>query len=186
MLLFEKEDGRYVYIHIPKTGGKYVRRSILDNKENTIIQSYWGIHNGIDLAHIPYMKVGQYIDNIQGIRFFAHSRNPYDRIISAYFYRHPKCTLLNFKNFVKYDLKKVVFSMEFTKEMIHYYPQYLFICDDSMNIPTNIEIDELDTCRKYDLCNYFDDECLESINSIYKRDFEVFGYPMIHSIDDII
>jgi len=185
MLVFARENCRYVYIHIPKNGGKYTRKCILDNPENTIIHSYWGVKAGVDLAHIPYMKIGQYIDDIHKIRFFAHSRNPYDRIISAYFYRNRNCTLLNFKNFVKYDLHKTVFSMEFPNTLVHYYPQYLFICDESMNIYPGIEITELDTCQKYDLRVYFDDECLASINSIYKRDFELFGYPMIHNMVDI-
>jgi len=50
--------------------------------------------------------------------------------------------------------------MDFDCKIIHYYPQYLFICDENLDIPKNIKIDKLEDCeqpKQYNLINYFDD-----------------------------
>jgi hypothetical protein len=39
----------------------------------------------LDLAHIPYCKVDLFIDTIIKYNYFTYIRNPYDRIISAFF-----------------------------------------------------------------------------------------------------
>lgn len=35
------------------------------------------------------------------------------------------------------------------------------------------------------LASSFDDETLEIVNETYRRDFEVFGYPMLSSVDGV-
>ena len=51
-LIYEdKSKQQYIYIHIPKNSGKYIRNKIKSN--NKIIKSYWGIQNNLDVAHIP-------------------------------------------------------------------------------------------------------------------------------------
>ncbi len=67
----------------------------------------------------------------------------------------------------------------FNYNIIHYYPQYLFICDEKLNIPKNIKIDKLEDVenpKKYILRNYFDDECFNIVNNIYSKDFLFFNY----------
>jgi hypothetical protein len=51
MIIFNSDNNKYVYIHIPKNNGKYIRSLI--KKQYTIIKTYWDIKNNIDLAHIP-------------------------------------------------------------------------------------------------------------------------------------
>jgi hypothetical protein len=56
MLIFENEHKYYIYIHIPKNSGKYIRNKIATNESNKIIETYWGLNGNFDLAHIPYIK----------------------------------------------------------------------------------------------------------------------------------
>jgi len=118
-----------VFIHIPKNSGKYLRNKITNDKNNKIIKSYWGYANGLDLAHIPYMKKNKFIRflNHSRLHFFAYTRCPYDRIISAYFYINPENSADDFKSFLK-TLPTYNFI---DYKNIHYYPQYLFATKQS-------------------------------------------------------
>ena len=185
MLIFKDTHTNlmYIYIHIPKNSGKYIRKQIEDNSNNKIIHSFWGINNNnMDLAHIPYTKRFAFIDKKIKYNYFAHSRNPYDRIISAFFYLNKTQTISGFQNFIKNTLITYKFDLEFDKTHIHYYPQYLFICDKQFNITNHIKIYKLEYCENpttYDLNEYFDDKCIEIINNIYKKDFLLFDYEII-------
>lgn len=75
--------------------------------------------------------------------------------------------------------------MNFNCDIIHYYPQYLFVCDENLNIPKNITISKLENLespRKYNLSEYFDSNCINIINNIYIKDFLFFDYQMINGI----
>ena len=73
----------------------------------------------------------------------------------------------DFKSFLKTTLPTYNFNMDYNN--IHYYPQYLFVCDEAMNLVKNIKISKLENLeksRKYNLVDFFDNECIEIINSI--------------------
>jgi len=74
MLIFENKltNQIFVYIHIPKNSGKFIRNKIENDTNNKIIQSLWYISNEFfDMAHIPYMKRNEYIDNNTNYIFFS-------------------------------------------------------------------------------------------------------------------
>lgn len=188
MLIF-KHGKYYVYIHIPKNGGKYIRKKIISNQNNEVIKAYWNQDNNLDLAHIPYMKCHEYLDPTIHYHFFAHSRNPYHRLISAFFYianiNHRSTSVLEFRFFIKNILKHYPFSTSFDSNMIHYYPQYLFLCNEEFKIPNHIKIIKLETNENpttYNLSQYYDNECIHIVNKIYKYDFQRFDYPMIDTV----
>jgi hypothetical protein len=175
----------YIFIHIPKNGGRFIRNKTRNDKNNEIIKHYWHFDNNFDLAHIPYMKKEKYIDPNIEYFYFTYTRNPYDRIISAFFYKNPTKNIQNFKDFCKNQLLTLDFNLHFDKNYIHYYPQYLFICDEKNNIPTNIEIkkiEEHEKPKRYNLIDYFDNECIEIINKVYKNDFLLLNYETINKI----
>lgn len=190
MLIF-KNNKYYIYIHIPKNGGKYIRQKLLMNKKNEIIKAHWSTENNLDLAHIPYMKRHNYIDSDILYQYFTYSRNPYHRLISAYFYLcHMDESYINsmeeFRMFIKNKLNTYSFSLNYDSSMIHFYPQYLFICDEDYNIPSCIHIMKLEDHENptiYDLSIYYDHECLMIVNHIYKKDFELLNYPILHKIE---
>jgi hypothetical protein len=187
MLIFtnKSENKNYIFIHIPKNSGKYIRNKIINDKNNAISKVYWDIAFNLDLAHIPYILKDKFIENNVEYNYFTYTRCPYNRIISAFFYKNPRGNIDTFRWFVKNTLISYNFSMDYNYDIIHYYPQYLFVCDETFNIPTNIKIDKLEDVenpRKYNLIQYFDSSCIDIINNIYRKDFLYFNYLMIDSI----
>ena len=185
MLIFNTGNKHCVFIHIPKNGGKLIRKKIVKDKNNNILKNYWGINvaTRFDFAHVPYVKKNEFVENDIEYGYFAYTRNPYDRIISAFLYKNPKAnTEKDFKYFVKNTLTMYDFNMSFDYKIIHYYPQYLFVCDENLDIPKCIEINKLDNTgeqTKYDLMKYFDDDCINIVNTIYCKDFLFFNYPKL-------
>lgn len=179
-VIYSNNNNKFVYIHIPKNSGRYMRGKIQSNMENNIILSLWNIENNIDLAHIPYMKIGNYIEHKYNEYFFyAHSRNPYDRLISAFYYKNSQDQCI--KHFCKNILPNLNFHTEYDSQIIHYYPQYLFLCNENMTLG-NIKvtkIEEEENARRYNLHEYFDQECIQIINHIYHHDFMYFNYQKI-------
>lgn len=179
MLIFETQHKYYIFIHIPKNCGKYIRNKITENIDNKILNDYWGIHSDLDLAHIPYLKKNEYVNNDIEYNYFIYTRCPYDRILSAFLYKNPNKTIDEFKDFIKNTLISYDFNRSFDYMIIHYYPQYLFICDENLDIVKNIKINKLEDIinpKKYDLTKYFDNESIHIINNIYSKDFLFFNY----------
>jgi hypothetical protein len=172
-MIYENNNVVYGFIHIPKNGGKYIRNQLIQNKQNKIIKVFWDIKDSFDMAHIPYIKMPK------PAQFHSYSRNPYDRIISAFFYKNPGSTIQDFKTFCKETLIHYDFNLSFPCEYIHYYPQYLFVCDHKLTIRAKIEKIENFNPSKYIYTEYFDDKCIQIINKIYRLDFLLFGYNMI-------
>jgi hypothetical protein len=184
IVYIDKNNRLCVYIHIPKNSGKHIRKKIIS--ENTIIKSFWDIGD-IDLAHIPFMLRSKYIEDPDIQYYYSYSRNPYQRLISAYFYLNPKKNYYNFIDFCKNKLPKYNFNLSFHKDYIHYYPQYLFVCDDTFKV--SIDVDKLEdlqyegfNLKKYNLLLYYNNETLQIVNNIYSKDFELFGYKKITNI----
>lgn len=175
-------DKTYVFIHIPKTGGRFIKNRI-KNDTNNIITKF--NTNRIELAHTPYMKKENYIDpNIEYL-YFTYTRNPYDRLISAFFFKNPTENIKNFKDFCKNELLNLDFNLNFDKKYIHYYPQYLFLCDEQYNMSKNIyikKIEEHENPKRYNLIDYLDNDCIEIINKVYKNDFSLLNYEMINNL----
>jgi hypothetical protein len=187
MLIFTKNSKYYVFIHIPKNGGKFIRKNIINDTDNIILKTCWGIDGIFDLAHIPYIKRNKYVNDHSIYTYFAYSRNPYDRLISAYFYKFPTQninstkSIENLRRFIKTDLQNYTFSDKFEYNIIHYYPQYMFVCDNNFDI-TDVGVEKLETSynpKQYCILKFLDAECINIINKIYEKDFILFGYDMI-------
>ena len=182
MLIFKNASGYHIFIHIPKNGGKYIRKKLRTDKKNKMLKSYWGQGSNLDLAHIPYVLKSTFIDKNIDYNYFTYTRNPYDRFISAFFYKNSKKEINDLKNFIKNELMLCDFNMEFNMRIIHYYPQYLFVCDENLIVPKKIQILKLELVenpKKYDLHTYLDNECISIINKVYSEDFKLFDYEPI-------
>ena len=184
MIFYMKNYKVYCYIHIPKNAGKFIRKKIKNKNTNKVIKDFWGTDSNLDISHIPFMLKNNYINslNVKNITYYTYVRNPYHRIISAFFYKNPKSNKTDFKLFVKNELTKYDFNNIFDKKIIHYYPQYMFICDNNFKI-NEVKFEKLENkknliIKTYTLSDYFDLETIKIINEIYKRDFEIFNYEL--------
>ena len=63
MLIFKNNTKYYIFIHIPKNSGTYMRNKLKNDNNNEIIKYYWDYLDKLDLAHIPYIKRSEFIDN---------------------------------------------------------------------------------------------------------------------------
>lgn len=180
MLIFFKDNKYYIYIHIPKNSGKTIREKY---KRNKIIKSYWDIENNLDLAHIPYILKNKYINKNVNYNYFTYTRNPYDRIISAFFYRYPNKNVNELKYFIENTLIYYKFDFQFKANIIHFYPQYLFVCNEKLEIPKHIKITKLEQIKTYNLSDYLDTIHIEIINKVYYKDFTLFNYPILEKIN---
>jgi len=192
MLIFQGPKKKIVYIHIPKNSGKYVRNCVKNKYK--IIKSFWGVGK-IDRAHIPYSMRDVFIKNSEEYRYITFVRNPYDRFISAFKYKFPKANVTIMQSFIKSILPKYQFDNYYKHNIIHFYPQYLFLTnehDEEWNISKNIEVTKLENAKdytfihlnnfnlpKYKYAEYFDNECISILNKIYEKDFMIFHYPII-------
>ena len=132
MLIFTKDSQFFIYIHIPKNCGKYMREKILQDENNCLVTSYWDIDADLDLAHIPYMKRYDFISTEIEYKYITNTRNPYDRVISAFFYINPNSSKDELNTFIQESLINYKFDLAFDYTIIHFYPQYLFLCDEML------------------------------------------------------
>ncbi len=209
--MYSNEGNKYIFIHIPKNGGKSIRNRILRNKNNTIILNYWGRpgkdggnllrkaknadfarENKLDIAHLPYMYLDKFVSNISEYQFNAYIRNPYYKIISAcswLLYGHSSDIKPDkFKNFVKNDLNKFNFDRSFNYKIIHLYPQYMFLIDKNNKLNEKIKLNRMSddySAKRYNLKEYYDDEVLKIINDIYQNDFKYLNYQMVDELKNL-
>ena len=189
MLIFIKDNKIFVFIHIPKNSGSYIRNEIEKNKNNKVLKSFFDVSFGIDLAHIPFCLKNNYFKNDLNYEYFTFVRNPYNRLISAYFYKHPKNSIIEFKGFIKNTLQYILFN-SYVAEYIHFYPQYKFLVNkyNDTNVNKEIKVFKIENydnsyikidnvkIKNYNLSDYFDDETIKITDDIYRNDFIFFGY----------
>ena len=192
MLIFQGPKKNIIYIHIPTNSGHYVKSCIKNNYK--IIKSFFGVGK-IDRLHIPYSMRELFIKNPEECRYITFVRNPYDRFISAFKYKFPKANVTTMKMFIKEILPTYQFDTHYNPNIIHFYPQYLFLMNEQneeWNISKNIEVTKLEHAKdykfihfknfklsKYIYAEYFDNECISILNKIYEKDFIIFHYQMI-------
>lgn len=202
MLVFNYKGTNYVFIHIPKNCGRYIRDEI--QKQSNILEIFWDfyrINNTIfDLAHIPYILSKKYIKSNLNLKYFTFIRNPYDRLISAFYYLHPKLdkekNIKEFQNFVLTQLPTFTFKKSFycdnNNYIIHYYPQYMFLENSTNTIDTSIIIYKIESYnneiiqlpklenKTYTIEKYYTKQMIEIVNRIYDKDFNYFNYYKIN------
>jgi hypothetical protein len=221
-------DHRVAHIHIPKTAGTSIERQFADLGDMHWNRSSWYGRirrpdrwyedHHLTLRELWSLSLG----DIRGLDAFAVVRNPYQRLISEYRWRHqlvfkqqvPELTA--FETFaemvaaVPRDLAHnwgryiAVADRDHANILIHLRPQWQYVCDPGGRPDPSVEIvrferlrDDLEPLYRrwgvatrpfggprppVDLAEYYTDESLAVVNTVYDRDFEWFGYERVETV----
>ena len=104
-------DKRVCYIHIPRTGGKYVRDTLILNNYLVEIHRYNFFHRGKELPHLTYPEYDEYL-NFMSLQKFTVVRDPVDRFLSMCRETH---------NLNENKIKKILDNQEYFDEAISHF-----------------------------------------------------------------
>ena len=190
-----------LFIHIPKTGGTTYEKYMLAKTKTRL----WGHTNilpdpnlnRISAQHQTYQTLYKYrevlgIDFNDKLKKLAFVRNPYDRIVSDIFWLK-----FNTKTDNQDEIYDIIRHYYFAQDDLdnHNIPQYKFVTDENEKLIPDITILKMENLtgelQKYGFTDYkgpsqsnsymkyLNKDSIRLINLFYKKDFEIFGYPMI-------
>ena len=180
-----------LFIHIPKTGGTSIE-DYLKKKYTQFVYGYFEFN--ASLQHQTYLDLIK--SNELGIKFdniITVVRNPYTRIISdllSLFLIKTSSTPNEVNQVIKDYLNRTDLDN-------HNIPQYKFITNldgkliDCKIFRTETLTQDLKTLKVFDeytgtepknYDSFLNENSINLINEFYKKDFEMFGYPMKSSI----
>ena len=187
---------KFIFIHIPKTSGNSLSLFLKHLVDNMVIQrnSKMGLNQGIDIIceknkrDIKHNKIAYY-KNTYGERInnyfkFTIVRNPYDRMLSYYFWIKGKNNQeFNKNEFINFIKINSCFQHEYidnTFHIIHFENlidelKELECFKDIVNFNNYPTLNASNNSKK----NYneiLDKELKDLIFNKYKKDFELFGY----------
>lgn len=126
--IFKINNEKYIFIHIPKTGGKSINKFLKDKQ----------IKNKNISGHKTYLHCRKFINSEN---YFSCVRNPWERIVSFYHYinEYP-----NLKHGLKRHIENLSFKQfvvklinEYSKSHMVFYPQYKFLINHNKEIVIN-------------------------------------------------
>lgn len=184
-------DYKYVFIHVPKTGGTSITKALKPKRSP---------------RHVPLCKMkrkenGNYFK-------FAFVRNPWDRVVSSFFFRQKRKWLtkesfedrfgepLTFKNWVKQKEYTTSFAnqgnrlylqvnwmkyrcsekfgMDYIGRFENLQSDFDAICD-KIGIPRK-QLKHRNATRHEHYTEYYDDETRDIVGQLCAEDIEYFGY----------
>lgn len=193
-----------LFIHVPKTGGTTVE-NYMKTIDKPILCNGYGRFKNIVFQHFNYKDYIKFFGNKRYKNFvkFSIVRNPYDRLISEYYWSKPKLNI-GYKSNKTFDyflneVEDIVTNKKYELTIYHnhFIPQYEFICDSSDNIMINklFKFEEFEKIinflnkKNYDLRKkknfnvskndkkiILNNNQKNKIYELYKKDFEIFKY----------
>ena len=177
MLIFNFNETKTIYIHIPKNCGRYIRKQIYNNFECECVNpgysypvSYKVSNDSGYHLHDRYTQVKDLADN-----FITFVRNPYHRAISFFylkifenhvfitdtpvidFIRTPLDILKTkdiseLTNLLKAEFKKFILDVTNTSLI----SQYNYLIDENGNVPSNMTVYKLEEPETFSHLNFQD------------------------------
>ena len=192
-------EKKCIFIHIPKTGGTSIEQFIKDNGKNNLL--FLGVKNGRSLHHLRGHELKLIIPYIYKKYFkFSIIRNPYDRLLSEYYwtpivnlgYKYGKSK----KHFLE-NVSEIVKNKKYFENINndHFIPQYSFLYNkNKLLVDQLFKYEDLDWVSKYlkkklNISREFpylnktsikkeewNEEEKKIIYDLYQIDFLYFGY----------
>lgn len=196
---------KLIFVHIPKTGGSTISNILVPNiniHDEKYMEYLYGIKNNKALQHLSIIEIKKIVKNTDDYYKFSIVRNPYDRLVSEYYW----CQIKNignksgqkFDDFLNYIIdifKNNKFDTNIYTD--HFIPQYKFLYDDNiLKVDKIFKFENFNNVlqflkEKYDInTNFYKHLKVHNGNklnltqnqkniiyNLYKKDFELFNYP---------
>lgn len=202
------DNKEFIFIHIPKNSGTAMTEALQKTYKDTKLLMYCErdvINNGIDKMHLYYDVIDKFISkNILDNYFkFCIIRNPYNKLYSSWNFIKERHGYKDVNDFIKYKLdEEFIYGKEIIPgdARVHYRPQFTFVYDNennkfadfiiryenlnediskiNENYGLNIPLYDNGNSQK-NYIKHLNKESITKINSLYKKDFELFNYEMI-------
>jgi hypothetical protein len=176
MLIFEYNQTKYIFIHIPKNCGRYIRKQIYNNFKCFCVNdgyeypvSYKVSNSDGYNLHDRYLQIKNIADN-----FIVFVRNPYHRVISFFYYKiysvHYEGLVTNnpiidylrspIESLKSKSIEEYIFILktEFKKYILELEMscQYNYLIDEQGNIPSNMTIYKLEEPQTFSYLGFKD------------------------------
>jgi chondroitin 4-sulfotransferase 11 len=189
------DDHKFVFIATTKTGSSAIESLLSSYDTGQKITSLMGSYN----KHAPLLYIKKEYPCIRNYFKFAFVRNPYDWVVSWYFYRKPRKNENNTKNisFKKWlmDKNSTAYNetgigltmsqldivsgdkeckMDFIGRFENLQEDFNTVCD-KIGIPRQ-ELPHKNKSKHKHYTEYYDDETKQIVAEKYAKDIEYFGY----------
>jgi hypothetical protein len=212
MPYFHNKDVNLLFIHIPKTGGSsletYFSKKFNMPLNDSTLFSDANRFKGVSFQHQTYQSLITYPQifkiDYTNLNILTVVRCPYHRLISDLF--HFKYITANSSQAYVFKILATKYLNTFGANDNHKKPQYLFLLDkDGKMLEENITILRMEKLNadmaklgytdfnvvvnknssnfKRNYMSYLNADSIKLINTVYRQDFELFGYPMIQFKD---
>jgi hypothetical protein len=190
-----------IFVHIPKTGGQTITKLLA----NPSMLFHTGVEDGIEYAHMTASQLRNIVPDYNTLFKFAFVRNPWDRLVSEYYYRiagggvfpyldkRPK----SFAEYVRMVAKLNICSMQHAC-VNHICPQREFVYDGSDLIVDCVEryedyeagvrrimqrlgvefveLPHINSTRHNHYTDYYPKKLRDIVSWLYADDIKTFGY----------
>ena len=82
MTLFVKDDNKFFHVHIPRTGGRYIKEVLKQNEYQIYHDDWEQSFYGISIMHLHY-PLYEMLDDVSNSNQFTIVRNPFTRFASS-------------------------------------------------------------------------------------------------------
>ncbi len=191
-------DHKFIFVHIPKTAGTSMEVALADAWNNE--QKYFvGKNDHLDVwtTHFSIKQILEVHSEAQGYFKFCFVRNTWDRLLSAYMFRHHHHTMTDKR---KYKSLKAFIKNDGRTGNTHTHSQLKFILGDNGKINMNfigryenLENDFKTVCDRIGIqrqlprshykstkrehySRYYDQETVDLVYKKYKTEINYFNY----------
>jgi len=193
-------DYKFIFIHIPKTGGNSIHNALRPYSEDVVICNS-KLQDGIErfeTTHTRYniskhSTLQDYLNELPAeitkhYTIFTCIRNPWERMISYYFSPHRQVSEWSRELFIEMLDKEVknsahyVTPMESDKHQDIHFIRFEQLSDDFQNIRKKLQIPQMPRLPHYnkshrsDYRHYYDNELVQLVEERSKFEIDTFGY----------
>lgn len=204
MSLFVKEENKVFHVHIPRTGGRFIKEILKQNDYQVYHDDWEQSFYGISIMHLHY-PLYEMLEDVTNSNHFAIVRNPFTRFASA-----AHCMVKEWYSEIEDDIYSALESKFGLEQFIEYHaitkrynanwlrPQKEFISEKTLVYKYENKLgknfidwfnQEFNANLEHKEYSYYGDpkELLENkikenkkieslIKDYYKEDFDFFGY----------